>query len=78
MEVFVGERIVSMQSVVMVSKKQVSADLGGEMAILSVKRGVYYGLNEIGTKIWHLIQQPHKVCDILDAILSEFDVERER
>lgn len=73
-----GEQTMSHHSVVMVAKDQVSADLGGEMAILNLKNGVYYGLNEIGAKIWNLIQAPRKVSEIRDAILEQYEVEPER
>ena len=63
---------------VVVSQDQVSCDLSGESAILNLKAGVYYGLNEVGTRIWKLIQEPQRVGDLRDAILEEYEVEPDR
>jgi hypothetical protein len=38
----------SSDSIVVAAKDQVSSDLGGEVAILDLKVGVYYGLDEVG------------------------------
>ena len=63
---------------VVVSQDQVSCDLSGESAILNLKAGVYYGLNEVGTRIWKLIQEPKRVGELRDAILEEYEVEPDR
>jgi hypothetical protein len=63
---------------VVVSQDQVSCDLSGESAILNLKAGVYYGLNEVGSRIWKLIQEPKRVGELRDAILEEYEVEPRR
>ena len=63
---------------VVASKDQVSADLSGEAAILSLKSGVYYGLDSVGARIWTLLQTPKCVAEIRDTITSEYDVDAER
>jgi hypothetical protein len=68
----------SEQSVVMVTKDQVSCNLGIEAAILNTKEGIYYGLDPVGTEIWKLLQTPRKVADIHEALLQDYDVEPER
>jgi hypothetical protein len=68
---------ISSNSVVVAMQDQVSCDLAGEAAILNMKSGVYYGLNEVGAHIWNLIQAPRKVTDICDILLESFDVSAE-
>ena len=68
----------SEQSVVTVTKDQVSCSLGSEAAILNVRDGIYYGLDPVGASIWKLLQTPCKVADIQEALLQEYDVEPER
>jgi len=41
---------------------------------LDVTKGVCYGLNRIGTRIWQLIETPRSAREIADILLSEFDV----
>ena len=67
----------SRSSKIVVSEDVVSCDLGGETAMLEMKEGVYYGLNEMGTIIWELIQKPVTVQEIIDHILEEYDVDEE-
>ena len=67
----------SRSSKIVVSKEVVSCDLGGETAMLDMKEGIYYGLNEIGTIIWEYIQKPITIQEIIDKILEEYEVDDE-
>jgi len=51
---------------------------GAELVILSLKDGVYYGLEDVGARIWGLLQHPITVSAIRDALVAEYDVEPER
>ena len=72
------QRTVSRSSVVVAAKNQISTDLRGEAVILELESGAYYGLNDVGARIWDLIQQPKNVNDIRDAILEEYEVKPDR
>lgn len=65
-------------TVVVVSRSQVACDLADETAILNTERGIYYGLNPVGARIWKLIQTPRPVREVLEAVLDEYDVEPDR
>ncbi len=68
------EPALSLTSVVVATREQVSSDLAGEAAILNLESGVYYGLDVVGARIWNLIQTPHTVGSVRDALLEEYDV----
>jgi len=68
----------STESVVVAAKNQVSSDLAGEAVILQVRSGRYFGLEQVGARIWQMIGEPRRVADIRDTILREYDVGRER
>src|SRR5262249_26432086 len=70
--------MISVNSIVVASREQLSSDLGGEAVILGLKSGVYYGLNTVGARIWSLIQEPRTVEDLRNTILSEYQIESER
>ena len=53
---------------------QISSELSGEAVILNLDSGIYYGLNEVGARVWELIQQPQSFRELLDALLEEYDV----
>jgi hypothetical protein len=42
---------VTLDSIVVASPDQVSADLGGDAAILQLKDGVYYSLDPVGARM---------------------------
>lgn len=54
---------------------QVSSDLGEEVAILNIETGVYYGLDEVGARVWQLLQTETDVLAIRDSLLAEYEVE---
>ena len=60
---------------VVATKDQVSCDLVGEAVILHLRSGVYYGLNQVGARVWELIQEPRTVDYVLNRLLEEYDVE---
>ena len=63
------------QSTIAVSSDQVSCDLAGEVAILSLRNSVYYGLDPVGASVWSLIQQPKTFAEIREALLGIYDVD---
>jgi hypothetical protein len=67
-----------MSSVVVATKEQISTDLGGEVVILALQSGRYHSLNDVGSLIWNLVQEPKTVLEIRDAILDQYEVEVER
>ena len=72
------KRTLSASSNVVATKDQVSSDLAGEVAILHLKAGTYYGLDAVGARIWSLLQKPTTVGEIRDAIVHEYEVEPDR
>ena len=69
---------ISLNSVVAATKEQVSSDLAGETVVLSMQSAMYYGMDELGSRIWELVRDPIQVASIVDAIVDEYDVERDR
>jgi hypothetical protein len=74
----VVKRAVSVDSSIVAAREQVSSDLGGEVAILDLKSGTYYGLDAVGARIWSLLQEPRTVEEIRDVLVREYEVDDER
>ena len=70
--------MISRESTVTAVQKQVSTELGSGVAILHLDSGIYYSLNEVGTRIWQLIQEARPVSAICAVILEEYEVEPEQ
>jgi hypothetical protein len=60
------------------SVDQVSTLLEGEVVILNAKTGKYYSLNPVGSRIWELIERPVTFAAIVDAVTTEYEVDRGR
>ena len=60
-------------------RDQVSCQIDREAVILNLNSGVYFGLNEVGARVWALLQEPapHTVAEIANTVCGEFDVEPE-
>lgn len=71
-------RDISTSSIVVAAKDQVSSDLAGETVLLSMQSAMYYGLDQVGSRIWELVREPIRVSEIRNAIMAEYDVEQER
>ncbi len=65
-------------STVVVAPDVLSTQLGTEQVMLNLRDGTYYGLDEVGSRIWMLLQSPVQVGSICDAIAGEYDVEADR
>jgi hypothetical protein len=49
--------------------------VGGETVLLDLASETYFGLDEVGTRIWHLLNEHGSLRTVYDAMLNEFDVE---
>lgn len=57
-------------------KDIVASDIDGEIVMISIENGAYYGLDAIGSRIWELIKTPCKVSDLIESLMEEFDTDR--
>ena len=67
---------VSLASLVKCNDNLVSAPMDDEVVILSVERGSYFGLDEIGSEIWHRLETPVRVEALCDALVAKYDADR--
>jgi hypothetical protein len=74
----VTSRTIPNAAVVVAAADVLASDFGAELVMLDLRDGVYYGLEDVGARVWSLVQQPIKVSAILDALVAEYDVEPAR
>ena len=51
-------------------------ELQGESVLLNVNTENYYGLDEVGTRMWAVLSEAPSIADAIDALLEEYEVER--
>ena len=52
----------------------VHRDLEGELVVLNLNSGIYFGLDPVGTRIWHLLETSQTLSQVLSLLLEEYDV----
>jgi hypothetical protein len=67
---------ITIETIVSVAADQVSCELEGEAAILNLANGAYHGLDPVGLAVWNLIASPIAVSQIVDAMITQYDVDR--
>lgn len=60
---------------IQIAEDLIHREVSGEAVILNTKTGVYCGLDEVGSRIWKLIQEPASVKSIVAQITDEYDVD---
>lgn len=69
---------IAAEATVTVNPQAVACDLEGEVVILNLESGIYFGLNAVGGDIWSYIQTEHTIEDIIQHMLQLYRVERAR
>jgi len=59
------------------SKDSVWCDVNGDVAVLHVASGVYFGVEGAGVAIWKLIEQPGTVLQVVDHLMNSFNISRQ-
>ena len=50
------------------------ADMDGELVMMDIDQGSYFGLNTTATRIWSLLAQPVVISDLCHQLTAEFNV----
>ena len=61
-----------------ISEEALSQEVNGETVILDLKSESYFGLDEVGTRIWQLLLENGDVKKVFDVMLDEFDVDEDQ
>lgn len=59
------------------SADALSRELDGELVVLHLGTEAYFGLDDVGTRIWQAVCAAPSVADAIDALAAEFDVARD-
>ena len=52
-----------------------TAAVDSELVMLDTDKSLYFGLDEVGRRIWELLEQPQSFEAICSALQNEFDVD---
>lgn len=69
---------VLLTSIVKRNPKQIYSIVDKDVVMLSLEEGKYFALNEVGARIWELMEQSIKVNDLISELLDEFEVSKKK
>ena len=61
-----------------VSPDVISQEVSGETVLLDLESEHYFGLDEVGTRIWQLIKETGNLQSVFDTMLAEYAVSEQR
>ena len=59
---------------VILSPEVISQEVSGETVLLDLDSENYFGLDEVGTRIWQLLQETGQLQVVYDTLLAEYAV----
>lgn len=62
---------IGLNSIISKSKELVASENDGEMVMMSIEKGKYYGMNQMGTQIWKHINGETKVSGVCNNLLKD-------
>ncbi|HAD96306.1 MAG TPA: lasso peptide biosynthesis PqqD family chaperone [Cryomorphaceae bacterium] len=64
-------------SIIRRNSEIIGSDIDGETVMMSVANGRYYGINQVGSSIWHLLHEPMQLESIYAALQEEYEIDPE-
>ncbi len=68
----------NLNQTVVLSPEVISQEVSGETVLLDLNSENYFGLDEVGTRIWQLIQETGELQAVYDTLLAEYEVAPEQ
>ena len=70
-----GEKLsISFEDKVSVPENVMFRELEGESVILNIDAETYFGLDDVGTRMWQVLTQSETIQTAYDTLLEEYDV----
>lgn len=69
---------INLNQTIALSPDVISQEVSGETVLLDLESENYFGLDEVGTRVWQLIKETNDLSVIFDTLLEEYNVTEER
>ena len=70
--------MISLQQKVTLSKEVLSQEVDEETVLLDLKSESYFGLDEVGTRIWQLLNNGCNLQGVFETLLAEYEVDEKQ
>ena len=68
---------VNINSVITKNQEIDDTDVDGEKVMMNLDKGQYFMMNEVGSRIWEIIETPIHVKGIVEKLREEYDVDEQ-
>jgi hypothetical protein len=68
----------NLNQTITLSPEVISQEVSGETVLLDLESENYFGLDEVGTRIWQLIKENGDLQTVYRTMLEEYEVDEER
>src|SRR5437868_3229637 len=58
------------------SPSVLTAEVDGEVVMMSIEQGRYFGLDDIGSDIWKRIEPPCSFATLIDRLVVDYEADR--
>ena len=69
---------INLQSIVQRDPEIIAAEVDQDLIMVSMVKGSYYGISDVARVIWEAIEQSKKVSNLIDDLVSAYDVDRSK
>jgi len=60
------------------NKQILDGELDDNQVMMHLEKSKYFGLNPVGKRIWELIEQPKSYDELIQILLTEYEVSAEQ
>ena len=69
-------RAIAEKTMISRSPSVLVAEVDGEIVMMSIEKGRYFGLDDIGSDIWKRIEQPCSFAALVETLAADYDADR--
>lgn len=67
--------MVDLNSIITRSQELLTSEVDGEVVMMNIESGKYYGINSVGAEIWRLLENPVSVSNICGELVKTFEID---
>lgn len=65
--------MITLSSVVSCNDKHLIAEVDGQVVLMNVDTGLYFGLNEVGSAIWRRLAHPIRLAELCTDLSQAYE-----
>lgn len=73
-----GDHSLTPQTIIRRTATVLASELDDETVMMDADKGLYYGLDQVGSHIWAMVAQPVSVRQVCEQLVAVYDVPQEQ